>query len=73
MRMIVLWARADELALVVVVILVAEIPVQAAIYFQCKSHLGGLVGHRVGRNQITRTSSWIGEAGSLTIVIIDTI
>src|SRR5215472_13268372 len=73
MRVIVLGAWANNRIFVVVVILVAEIPVQSPIDPEGQPHLRRLKTHRVGRDQRSRRTGRIADAITLPAVLVETI
>ena len=73
MRVIVLWPWANNGALVVVVILVPEIPVETPIYFDRKSSFGSLVSHGVRRNHDSWIAIRICYSTALSIIVINPI
>ncbi len=73
MRVIVLGPRSDHLALVVVVILIADVPVQTSIDPECQPPFGRLETHRVRRDQGARIAGRISDACALATVPVDAI
>src|SRR4029079_8872232 len=73
MRVIIQRSRTDNLAFVVVVVLVTDIPIETMIDLDCQPGFRGLEGQRIGSDQAGRSTSRIRNPSSLAVVVIYTI
>jgi hypothetical protein len=71
--MIILGAWTNYRTFIVVVILIANIPIQIPIEPEVKSSFRGLETHRIRGNQRPWRSNRIGDTVSLAIVFVDAI
>src|ERR1051325_212783 len=73
MRVIILWPRTDDRALAIVVILVAQIPIQPPVDFDRQPRFGRLVAQRIGRDQSSRRPRRISQAVALAVIFVDSV
>src|SRR5262245_23309848 len=73
MCVIVLGPRSNHVAFVVIVILIADVPVQTSIDLERQPPLGRLETHRIRRDQGARIAGRISDAATLATVPIDAI
>ena len=73
MRVIVLWTGPDHRAFIVVVVLIADVPVETVIQLDRQSCLRGLVTHRIRRDQCSRVSGRVRHEAALSNVLVDSI
>ena len=71
--MIILWPGADQRAFIVVVVLIADVPVETVIQLDRQSCLRGLVTHRIRRDQRSWVSGRVRYEAALSNVLIDSI
>src|SRR5690349_16697732 len=73
MCVIVLRPWTDDRALVVVVILIANIPIEPLMYFDREARFGRLIAHRIRSDQRSRIASGIRDSIPLPVVLINSI
>src|SRR6185369_16190245 len=73
MRVIVLRPWTYDRALVVVVILIADVPIKPLVQLDSDSGFGRLKTHRIRRDQRSRISGRIRDSISLTVILVDSI
>src|ERR1043166_1340768 len=73
MRVIVLRPRADNRAFVVVVILIADIPVEPLVQLDRHPRFLRLITHRIRGDQRSRIARGISDSISLPVVLINSI
>src|SRR5689334_16513898 len=73
MRVIVLWSWPNDRAFVVVVILIADVPVEPLVQLDCESSFRRLITHRIRRDQRSRIPRGISDSIPLTVVFVDSI
>src|SRR5437762_10691540 len=73
MRMIILRSWPDDRTLVVVVVLVAQVPIETAIDSNCQPAFRRLVTHRIRVDQDAGIPGRISDAIALSIVLVDSV
>src|SRR6185503_12650608 len=73
MRVIVLGAWSNHFAFAVVVILIAEIPIEAPVELDREPRFRRLKTHRIGGDECSRCCRRIGKTSALPIVFVNTI
>src|ERR1700741_4562735 len=73
MRVIVLRPWPNNRAFVVIVVLVANIPIESLVQLDGQPCFRRLITHRIRRDQCSRFSSGVGDSISLTVIFVDSI
>ena len=70
MSVIILRPWTDERTFVVVVVLIANVPIESSVKSYGQACIWRLKTHRIRRHQKTRSTKWICNSGTLTVVFV---